>query len=157
MDEGRTSRPRATPAGQVLVWLAVALPFLLAIAGLAIDGATVYAARRACQAAADAAARAGALEIDQDRYRRTDGGDVALDPAAARGAALDALAADGWRDATVDASPRGVRVQTAEVVPLSFLRVLHLGPVQVVASAYAQPYHGIVSGQPPAGAPSGGP
>lgn len=157
MDGERERRGRATPAGQALVWLAVALPFLLAIVGLAIDGATVFAARRACQAAADGAARAGALEIDQDRYRRTDGGEVFLDPGAARAAALAALAAEGWRDATVDALPQGVRAQTAELVPLSFLRILHLGPVQVVAIAYAQPYHGIVGGQPPNGAPPGGP
>ncbi|MGI5916053.1 MAG: pilus assembly protein TadG-related protein [Anaerolineae bacterium] len=49
--------------GQVLVQVALAMIFLLLFVGLAIDGGSVYAARRRMQNAADAAALAGAWEI----------------------------------------------------------------------------------------------
>ena len=64
---------RGAREGQALLWTAVLLPFFLALVGLAIDGATVFAARRSCQAVADGAARAGAMELDIATYRQSDG------------------------------------------------------------------------------------
>jgi Flp pilus assembly protein TadG len=49
--------------GQVLPFVLVALLGLLAIAGLAIDGARIFAAHRRLQAAADASATAGATAL----------------------------------------------------------------------------------------------
>ena len=55
--------------GQVIVWVAVMLPFFLAVIGLASDGGLVFEQRRALQALADEAARAGASQLDQAAYR----------------------------------------------------------------------------------------
>lgn len=49
--------------GQVLVWVAVLLVVLLAIAGLAIDGGIGLSQRRQMRNAADAGALAGAREL----------------------------------------------------------------------------------------------
>ena len=74
---------RGARRGQALVLAAVLLPFLLAIVGLAIDGAMVFAVRRGCQGVADGAARAGAMELDIGTYRRSDGDVAILDTALA--------------------------------------------------------------------------
>src|SRR5436190_12775106 len=107
--------------GQAIMWVAVMLPFFLAIVGLAIDGGIAFAARREAQNAADAAARAGAMQVNITRYRATAGTWVELDPAAARDAAAGYLAAQGWADATVNADIQSVTVTANRNVPLGFL------------------------------------
>ncbi|NMC86087.1 MAG: hypothetical protein GYA58_12450 [Anaerolineaceae bacterium] len=51
---------KKTEKGQILYIIAIALVALMAFTGLAVDGSTVYRARRTDQSAADAAALAGA-------------------------------------------------------------------------------------------------
>lgn len=53
--------------GQILVLFAIMLVLLCAMAAVAIDVSNVYAARRAYRSAADAAALAGAQELQQER------------------------------------------------------------------------------------------
>ena len=53
-----------TAPGQALPLVAAALPLLVTVVGLALDGGVVFAARRELQNVADAAARAGATEVD---------------------------------------------------------------------------------------------
>jgi uncharacterized membrane protein len=65
-------------SGQALPLVAAALPLLVTVVGLALDGGVVFAARRELQNVADAAARAGATEVDPAAFRAT-GGVVALD------------------------------------------------------------------------------
>jgi hypothetical protein len=55
----RPVRPRAKSSGQALVFIALALLVLIAMAGLAIDGGAIYNERRASQNGTDAAALAG--------------------------------------------------------------------------------------------------
>src|SRR5687768_961117 len=72
---GRLARPLL---GQALPLVAAALPLLVTVVGLALDGGVVVAARRELQNVADAAARAGATEVDAATFQAT-GGAVALD------------------------------------------------------------------------------
>ena len=125
------------------------LPFFLAVIGLAIDGASVFAARRGCQAVADGAARAGAMELDVEAYRESDGESALLDPALAGQAAADYLGRRGWTDAAVTAGPYGVTVVAGRTVPLGLMRLFGRGEVRVTATGHAVPYHGIGSGQAP--------
>ncbi|MEZ5931795.1 MAG: pilus assembly protein TadG-related protein [Alphaproteobacteria bacterium] len=57
---------RHDDTGTLFAPLAIMLPILLGIAGLGIDIGNWYNSKRAAQAAADAAARAGALELMRD-------------------------------------------------------------------------------------------
>lgn len=139
------SRPRAG-RGQALIWVALLLPLLLSIVGLALDGGIVFAARRQAQDAADAAARAGAQEIDVARYRDTD--EVVLDNRRARYEAQRYLAGLGARDATVDIAGNQVFVRVRREVPLSFLRLVGVASVRIEASAVAAPFYGIGDGRP---------
>ena len=134
--------------GQALAWVAVMLPFFLAIVGLAIDGGIVFGARREAQNIADAAARAGAMEVNLARYRATAGTWVELEPPAAAAAAAGYLAAQGWPDATVDASVQSVTVTASKNVPLGFLKLVGVNRVRISATARAAPYSGITAGQP---------
>ena len=139
-----TSRQR----GAALVWVAVMMPFFLSIAGLAIDSGTMFKERRDMQALADGAARAGAMQIDQTAYRASSGGNVVLDPSAARAAATAYLAGepDGVT-ARVNAGPQQVEVQLSRKVPTAFLRIVHIDSAEVGATAVAVPRHGIATEQ----------
>ncbi len=139
---------RAWP-GQALVLAAVLLPFLVAVIGLAIDGAMVFAVKRGCQGVADGAARAGAMELDIATYRRTDGQLAILDTPLAAQESWRYLDARGWSDASVGATSTGVTVVAGRSVELGFLRLFGLGPVRVTATGYAVPYHGIAYGEAP--------
>ena len=63
--------------GQALVMVAVMMVGLVSVVGLVSDGGLVFAQRRDLQNAADAAAAAAAMQIDEEAYRAT--GDVVLD------------------------------------------------------------------------------
>src|SRR5882672_3617798 len=77
---------RHRDVAQALVWLTLALPMFVSIAGLAIDGGVLLASRRQLQSVADGAARAGATRLDLDLLRASGGAEVKLDPALARDA-----------------------------------------------------------------------
>lgn len=68
-------------AGAALTLLAVALPMLLALAGLVCDGAQVGLAKLRLSSAADASARAAASAVDLPYYEQ--GGELRLDNDAA--------------------------------------------------------------------------
>src|SRR5215470_3459035 len=65
---------------QALVWLTVAIPLFITVAGLAIDGGVLLNARRQLQSATDGAARAAATRLDTPRLRASGGADIQLDP-----------------------------------------------------------------------------
>lgn len=145
----RKQRPHAgggARPGQALLWVAIMLPVFLAIVGLAIDGGALFAARRQAQNAADAAARAGAQEIDIARYRAT--GEITLDRTMARYVARQYAEGRGESGATVDTADTQVIVTVSRDVPLSFLKLVGLSRVSIAATAIAQPFYGIDQGQP---------
>jgi hypothetical protein len=87
-------QPSHTPAarllgedGQILVLTLVVALALLAILGLVADGGLLFARHRELQAVADAAARAGAAQLDEATYRASDGRTAQLDPTQASAAA----------------------------------------------------------------------
>jgi len=140
---------RAASRGQALVFLAAVLPVFVSMAGLAIDGALLLAARRELQSAVDGSARAGATRLDMDLLR--DSGEVRLDQAQARAASLRYL--DEWlaRDVAwqappemfVDVSSVRVRVAVEGNLRPAFLRIAGIERVPVAASADADVQFGI--------------
>ena len=74
---GRAAR-RPSEDGQVLVLTVVVALALLAILGLVADGGLVVARHRELQGVADAAARAGAAQLDEASYRASNGRTAAL-------------------------------------------------------------------------------
>ena len=138
----------AHDAGQAIVWVAVMLPLFLAVIGLSIDGGLVFDARRELQNVVDAAARAGAMQIDERVYRESFGQRVVLDPGAAQAAAIDYIGMQpGHLSAFVSAEPQGVRVDAARDVPTSFLRLVGIETARVTATAVAEVRHGIERGE----------
>lgn len=134
----------ASECGQALVWVAVMLPLFLSVIGLSIDAGMVFDARRELQNVADAAARAGAMQIDQNAYRASSGATVVLDPAAARGAAMQYVGTqDAGMTVAVDVAPQRVVVEVSRSVPTSFLRLVGIETVRISATAPAAPRFGI--------------
>ena len=137
----------AAESGQAIVWVAVMLPFLLAVAGLSIDGGAAFNARLRLQQVAGAAARAGATQIDERAYRESNGASVVLDGARARRVASDYLTQSGVAlTGTVQAEPRRVVVEVSQDVPTSFLRVVGLTSVRISATAPAELRYGVGQG-----------
>jgi len=125
---GRGTKMRGR--GQIVVLFALMLVGMLALTGLAMDGARLYAARNRLQHALDGAALAGS---NQFRVGRT--------LADIRQAARDFLAAQGFDVATIrvytcdDPGPHAaelcttprrklVRVEAEVTIPMTFLRVV---------------------------------
>jgi uncharacterized membrane protein len=125
----------ADQRGQVLAWVAVFLPALLVVLGLVIDGGLAFAARRDLQDVADAAAQAGAMQLDPAVYATT--GQVQLDPIQARAAAGDYLSAHPGVSPAVVAGPTWVQVTVRESWPTVFLRLFGVQQVTMAATATA--------------------
>ena len=78
---------QASEDGQILVLTVVVALALLAILGLVADGGLVLARHRELQGVADAAARAGAAQLDEASYRASNGRTATLNPTQAQAAA----------------------------------------------------------------------
>ncbi len=130
--------------GQAIVWVAVMLPLFLSVIGLAIDGGIVFSYRRELQNVADSAARAGAMQIDQQVYRDSAGETVVLDVAGAQQVAAEYLASQGaGLSGTIAADQRQVVVQVGRDAPTSFLRLVGINTVHITATAPAEARVGI--------------
>lgn len=137
----------ALEAGQSIVWTAVMLPLLLSVVGLALEAGLVFNARLQLQNVVDAAARAGVSQIDDVAYRASGNSRVVLDTPRARTAAVASLA--GQRPGlvgTVDVESESIVVEARREVATSFLRVIGVRTVRVVASARAEPRYGVEQG-----------
>jgi hypothetical protein len=144
---------------QALVFLAIALPMFVAMAGLAIDGALLLAARRELQSLVDGAARAGATRVDMDYLRDHGGSDVQLDPERARAASLNYLHQSldphlAWESppsTRVEVSRIRVRVAVEGTLHTAFLRIVGFDRVPVAAAAYADVQYGVRGPGEPSG------
>lgn len=133
---------------QAIVWVAVMLPLFLSVIGLAIDGGIAFDARRELQNVADGAARAGAMQIDQNVYRASAGASVVLDVNSARQAAAAYVAGQGKDlSATITVSPRRIEVRVRRSEPTSFLRIVGLDSIPMAATATGEVQHGISRGR----------
>lgn len=132
--------------GQALVFAAMLLLGLVAVAGLATDGGLVFAQRRDLQNLADAAALAGAMQIDEAAYRAGTG--VALNQAEARRAAISYLSDADDVTYEVMVGPTGVGVAVRRRAQTGFLRVIGIDGVTISARAQAEPRYGVTSTAP---------
>jgi uncharacterized membrane protein len=125
----------ADQRGQVLAWVAVFLPALLVVLGLVIDGGLAFTARRDLQDVADAAAQAGAMQLDPAMYATT--GQVRLNPIQARAAAAEYLSAHPEVSPTVIAGPTWIQVTVRQSWPTVFLKLFGVQEVTMTATATA--------------------
>ncbi|MYH41258.1 MAG: hypothetical protein F4150_05740 [Chloroflexi bacterium] len=149
-------RLHADERGAAMVLVALWLHALVAVSGLVLDGGALLAERRALQNLADAAAGAGAMQLDEARYRASGGGDVSLDQRAAHAAVAGYMAARGDVTCLVWSTRERVEVEARRRAPTLFLRVVGIDHVTIRARASAEPRHGVVAapGAPRAVAPS---
>lgn len=132
--------------GQVLVMVALTMVGVVSVVGLVSDGGLVFAQRRDLQNVADAAAAAGAMQIDEAVYRST--GEVVLDEKLARDAAALYLDAEGDLDYVVSVLSDRVEVSVSRQATTGFLRVIGIEGVEVSAAASAEPRYGVESAGP---------
>ena len=122
--------------GQSLILLALGLVGLLAMAGLGIDGGRLFSARRSAQNAADAAAKAAALVIAQQKD-----GVSASDIQHAKEVAIQRAADNGFTLADDDITITQkdgtyyVDVTVKGDITGTFISVVRKGPIPVQASA----------------------
>ena len=131
-------------SGQAMVLVAIFLLGLVAVAGLVADGGMVLAQRRDLQNVADAAAAAGAMQLDESAYRASSGADVLLDRSAAYAAAVSYLGVEAGLDYAVTAGSTRVDVAVSRKAETAFLRVLGIDSVTINARAAAEPRHGVL-------------
>jgi uncharacterized membrane protein len=134
--------------GQILVLTVVMMLGLLAVLGLVADGGLVFARHRELQAVADAAARAGAAQLDEAAYRASNGRIAQLDPASARQAARGYLQAAGFGgQAEVSADAASVTVALTQAMRAPVFGALSGGDVQLAVRSLARPQTGITQPQ----------
>jgi hypothetical protein len=142
-------------SAQALLFLTLAVPLVVSMAGLAIDGGVLLSSHRQLQSVADGAARAGATRLDMPRLRASAGTDVQLDPLLADQTArtyIDAALRDGLQvgsgspDEQIDVGPRRVHVRIHTNLQTAFLRIVRIDEVPVEASAFADVQYGIHDG-----------
>lgn len=135
------NRPgRTRDAGSVTGFVVVIATLFLALAGLAVDGARIVAAKMTAADHAENAARAGAQEVDALR----DGG-FALDPAGAVNAASAYLASVG-ASGDVFVTAGRVTVTVTVVVDTTLLRVAGVSSKRVSATRSSDPVSQNASG-----------
>ena len=132
--------------GQIIVLVAILMIGLVAVVGLVTDGGLVFSQRRDLQNVADAAALAGAMQIDENAYRASIA--VVLDERAARQAAVEYLEAEGDMSYSVVVRPARVEVSVSRQASTGFLRVVGIDGFEISAGASAGPRHGVASAQP---------
>ena len=118
---------------------------LVSVVGLVTDGGTVFAARRDLQNAADAAALAGAMQIDLEAYRAE--GLVVLDVDAAEAAAAEYLQGEEGMQYSIQVTEQSIDVSVSRIAGTSFLQLVGVEGVEISASSTASPRHGIAEAQ----------
>jgi Flp pilus assembly protein TadG len=141
---------QASQDGQILVLTVVVALALLAILGLVADGGLVLARHRELQGVADAAARAGAAQLDEASYRASNGRTATLNPTQAQAAAgryLRTVRFGG--QASITATPGQVTIGLSEVVRPIIFSSVGIGPIRLAVHAVARPRTGIAQAQGP--------
>jgi len=140
----------ASEDGQILVLTLVVALALLAILGLVADGGLVLARHRELQGVADAAARAGAAQLDEASYRASDGRTATLSPTQAQAAAgryLRTVQFGG--EAAITATPSEVTIGLSEMVRPIIFSSVGIGPIRLAVRVVARPRTGIAQAQGP--------
>lgn len=112
-----------------------------AVSGLALDGTKVFLMRRALQDSADAAAVSGANEIDVGAYYRSGGAVVRLQSDEAERAAAGSIGRRGLpASAELIVRDGAVQVELRGDVPTTFLKLVGIRSIEVVAVGAAEPF-----------------
>jgi Flp pilus assembly protein TadG len=141
---------QAPEDGQILVLTVVVALALLAILGLVTDGGLILARHRELQGVADAAARAGAAQLNEASYRASNGRIAIINPAQAQAAAgryLQTVRFGG--EATITATPDQVTIGLSEVVRPIIFSSVGIGPIRLAVHTVARPRTGIAQAQGP--------
>ncbi|MDA8184594.1 MAG: pilus assembly protein TadG-related protein [Acidimicrobiales bacterium] len=125
--------------GSLTAFSAVLALALFALVGLVVDGGAAIAAKRAAQAEAEQAARAGADQLSIGALR---GGQVQVDSSAAVSAA-EAYAASAGHPATATVSGNTVSVSVVVTEPTLVLSMIGITHLTVSATASATVVHGV--------------
>jgi uncharacterized membrane protein len=120
---------------------------VLPMIGLAIDAGTIFNAQRKLQMTADAAARIGAMQLDQMAAR--DGGVAQLDPSQAETEAEQYLATSPGVHGSAAADLVHVEVVAQREAPAPFHTLLKLPAPVLTARSQAVPCPGIVTSEGP--------
>lgn len=126
--------------GQTTIFVVGILMLVMSVIGLAVDGTRAFLYRRTLQSAADAAALAGASELNRDAYYASRGRTVRIESDSARSAAqrwlnLRSITAE----AAISSSPTQVTVALRGEIPTLFLRLIGVTTVPVAAQADSAP------------------
>ncbi|MCF6737570.1 hypothetical protein [Blastococcus sp. KM273129] len=120
--------------GAIGVFLAVLVPGLLLIIGLAVDGGAKVAATQRANAIADEAARAGGQALDISAALA---GQVQVDPTAAVAAAQDYLDRNDVQGAVTVVDGDTLYVTTTITQPTTFLGLIGISTLTVEGSGTA--------------------
>ena len=127
-------------AGFAALWFLGLVLGMLLLGGVCVDLWRIYSERAGMAGAVDAAADAGAAQIDEDAFRS---GRVVLDPARAEATARENLASQGnagrLSAAEVLVAPERITVRGEGFVQLTLLRVVVAEPIRVEVTAVAEP------------------
>jgi Flp pilus assembly protein TadG len=120
--------------GAISVFLAVLVPGLLLIIGLAVDGGAKVAAAQRANAIADEAARAGGQALDVSAALA---GQLRVDPAAAVAAAHHYLDRTGVQGTVTVVDGDTLQVSTTITEPTTFLGLVGISTLTVEGSGAA--------------------
>lgn len=132
-------------SGQVTPFVVVLTVALIAVAGLVLDGGMALSTKSQALDLAEAAARAGAQQLDLAVYRTA--GSARLDPDRA------VTAARGWlsrahAQGSVSATTASVTVTVTANADTQLLSLVGLGDLPVSATATARPQQGVRQPEP---------
>lgn len=129
--------------GQVAIFVLGLALVCFAISGVTIDGTRAFLFRRTLQNSADAAALAGAAELDRRSYYSSGGADVGVATGPARAAAVRWLARRGLdARAAISVGEAEVGVVLRGDVPTTFLGLVGVSSLPVSVQATAAPVAG---------------
>jgi Flp pilus assembly protein TadG len=132
-------------AGQVSSFVVIFMVALLAVAGLVLDGGLALSAKVQALDVAQAAARAGAQQLDLVQYRTTNV--AVLDPARAATAARIWLATAGV-DGDATATTTTVTVTVRRTSNTQLLQLVGVEELHVSATATATAVQGVTAPNP---------
>ena len=143
----RHRRRDGNDRGSITAYLLITTVAIFALAGLVLDGGAALAAHGRAADVAQQAARAGADALDVTSLRSPTPAGLTADPAAARTAAGEVLAAAGVTG-DVAVNGRSVTVTARVTKPAAILSIVGIGEVGGTATATAVPLHGTTTGAP---------
>jgi hypothetical protein len=136
----RVRRSTVDDAGQVSPFVVILVVALVALAGLVLDAGLALSAKVQALDAAQAAARAGAQELDLNSYRTT--GQARLNPVAATNTSQAWLAAADL-DGTATATTTEVTVTVYRAQQTQLLQLIGVASLNVSATATATAVQGV--------------